>query len=170
MRRIVIDTREQRPWVFPEWVSVKVGTVPTGDYALEGDNGFAVERKSLDDFLGTVFSDWHRFLREIGRMEGAGFTAKVIVVESDFHSFCFTQYKEEKIRQPQHNHPLITPQAVMAKIAELAFMNVQVLFCGNAQLAAAMAYALLANRDKQLTEAEDLKCLMSNNSKLPSNG
>lgn len=151
MRKIVIDTREQRPWVFPDWVPVCVGTLRTGDYALEGDDHFAVERKSLNDFLGTIFSHWQRFQREIGRMDGAGFPAKVIIVEADFADCCFSE-KNGAIIPPKHDHVRITPQAVISRIAELAMMNVTVLFCKNEQLAAAMAYGLLMNRLTQIEE------------------
>ena len=113
---------------------------------------FAIERKSLDDFLGTVFGQWERFVREIGRMEGAGFSAKVIIVESDFRQFCFLE-QNGCIVNPKHNHPMLSPQAVMARLAELSFMGVSVLFCGDSQLAAAMAYALLVRRNKELEES-----------------
>ena len=62
-RAIIIDTREQRPWVFPAYVAVRVDTLKQGDYALEGDDRYAIERKSLEDFIGTIFSGWERFKR-----------------------------------------------------------------------------------------------------------
>ena len=52
--RIIIDTREQTPWSFPPEIPVEIGTLKTGDYALAGDDAFAIERKSKDDFLGTI--------------------------------------------------------------------------------------------------------------------
>ena len=69
MLRIVIDTREQQPWHFPRHLAaVSRGTLSAGDYALEGDRGFAIERKSLPDFVGTISSGWERFRRELERM------------------------------------------------------------------------------------------------------
>lgn len=149
MRAIVIDTREQRPYSFPEWVNTCIGTLKTGDYALYGDECYAIERKSLDDFLGTIFSQWDRFRRELGRMDAAGFPSKVIVVEADFESLCWRQ-TPHGIEPPHHGHPQITPSQVIGKIAELSFMGVQVLFCGDRNMAAAMVYHLLRRRDAML--------------------
>lgn len=150
MPRIVIDTREQRPWEFPEYVQTIIGTLPTGDYALEGDRGFAVERKSLDDFAGTLFSGWERFQREIGRMEGAAFAAKVIIVEADYASLMFCRDASGQIVAPIHRHHMITPQAMAGRIADLTMMGVSCLFCRDSGHAALQAYMLLTRRAAQL--------------------
>ena len=59
--RIVIDTREQAPLKFKGLdCTVEIGTVKVFDYALAGDvreDGYprwAVERKSLSDFVGSI--------------------------------------------------------------------------------------------------------------------
>ena len=50
--KIIIDTREQTPWSFPDGVLIERGTLATGDYTLAGlENIVAVERKSLADFI-----------------------------------------------------------------------------------------------------------------------
>lgn len=154
MPRIVIDTREQRPWEFPDYVQTVIGTLPTGDYALEGDRGFAIERKSLDDFVGTLFSGWERFQREIGRMEGAAFAAKVIIVEADYASLMFCRDASGQIVAPMHRHPLITPQAMAGRIADLTMMGVSMLFCRDSGHAALQAYMLLTRRAAQLKAVE----------------
>ena len=145
-RAIIIDTREQRPWVFPAYAAVRVGTLKQGDYALEGDDRYAIERKSLEDFIGTIFSGWERFKRELNRMDRADFVAKTIIVEADFHQICFTATENGDLLPPEHRHYNITPQAVMGRIAELGFMGVNVLFCRDAGHAAMMAYYLLMKR------------------------
>ena len=91
MRYIIIDTREQKPFDFPLNVPIKRATLKTGDYAIEGDNFFSIERKSKADFIGTIFHDWARFKRELQRMDESRFVAKVIVVEADFTDFLFTE-------------------------------------------------------------------------------
>ena len=150
MIHVVIDTREKRPWAFPpHLVRAEMGTLRTGDYALKGDMQFAIERKSLDDFLGTISSGWERFLREIGRMEGSGFCAKVIIVEGNFEQVCFTEV-EDTLIHPDHHHPQITPQFIAKRIADLTFLNVSVLFCGNSQYAAGMALAILRARHYEI--------------------
>lgn len=154
---IIIDTREQRPWTFPESVSVRRGTLRTGDYAIDGDESFAIERKSIDDFLGTVFSGWERFLREISRMDGAGFPCKVVIVEGDIHDFLFRQDAFGNITAPNHNHPRITPMAALGRISDLCFENVITLFCKDETTAAAMALSLLLKRNQQNEFSRDQK-------------
>lgn len=155
MIEIVIDTREQRPWAFPiEGVTTSIGMLKAGDYALKGDREFAIERKSLDDFLGTISSGWERFLRELGRMEGAGFQARIIIVEGNFEQCCFSSAANNELKYPEHNHPMITPQFICKRIAELSLMSVSVMFCGNPEYSAAMAYAILRVRYYELKNRE----------------
>jgi len=145
---IVIDTREQRPWSFPPDIEVEIGTLRTGDYALKGDDRFAIERKSADDFVGTLSVGWHRFVRELNRMDAAGFPAKVVIVESDFFTFCF-RTRQGEIVAPDHEHTRCTPQFVMKRLAELTMRNVSVIFAGNADLASAVALRIFFEREKE---------------------
>ena len=148
---IIIDTREQRPWSFPAFVDTEVGTLRTGDYALKGDTGFAIERKSKDDFAGTISTGWARFCRELKRMDDAGFPAKVIIVEADLFEFCFTTVGWD-VEAPFHEHILLQPQFIMKRIAELTMRGCAVLFCGNADLASNVALKLFIEREKTIYE------------------
>lgn len=121
-----------------------------GDYALEGDHGFAIERKSLDDFLGSVSTGWDRFQRELWRMDGAGFSAKVIIVEGDYRAMCFDLDRSGSVVYPCHNHPRLTPQFAAARIAEITMIGVSILFAGSADMAAGLAIALFRERRRQL--------------------
>lgn len=154
MRHIIIDTREQKPFDFPLNVPIKRATLKTGDYAIEGDDFFAIERKSKADFLGTIFHDWQRFKRELQRMADGNFVAKIIIVEADFKDFLFSENADGELIAPNYTNTCISPQAIISRIAELSLMNVTVLLCGNAQYAATMAYYILLNRLKQLKNIE----------------
>jgi ERCC4-type nuclease len=83
--KIIVDTREQRPFDFPpevkvgnvRWfVSVERGTLPTGDYAIQGYGGrvgehwgICIERKQSFSELGAnVGKERDRFVRELLRM------------------------------------------------------------------------------------------------------
>lgn len=154
MRHIIIDTREQKPFDFPLNVPVKRATLKTGDYAIEGDDFFAIERKSKADFLGTIFHDWQRFKRELQRMADGNFVAKIIIVEADFKDFLFSENTDGELIAPNYTNTCIPPQAIISRIAELSLMNVTILLCGNAQYAATMAYYILLNRLKQLKNIE----------------
>ena len=146
--KIIIDTREQRPWHFsPGMATTRIDTLRTGDYALEGDDLFAIERKSLDDFLSTISSGWDRFQREIDRMEL--FPAKVIIVETDFESFFF-QYYDGELLPPGHRHYKLTPAFISKRVAELTLQGVSILFAKNADYAAGLALTILRERNDDI--------------------
>lgn len=87
---VVVDTREQSPWVPWVWREGHRVVLPcvrralvAGDYTIEGyEQEIAIERKSLADWIGTMFgatvdalgeraTSWERFRREIVRaLEG----------------------------------------------------------------------------------------------------
>lgn len=157
--KIIIDKREQTPWGWePHQAITRINSLVAGDYALESDceprKGkealavrFAIERKSLEDFLGSISTAWPRFVRELERMEL--FPARIIIVEGNFEQCCF--YMDGKtLREPQHAHHMLTPQFVSRRIAELALMNVTTLFAGNSHYAAALAYRIFVRRHDQL--------------------
>lgn len=85
---IVEDTREQTPLTdWPEWAAVETGTLHTGDYSVKGWEGcFAIERKSLQDFAGTMIGGYEansekpkkRFNRELERMRHFDLAAVVV--------------------------------------------------------------------------------------------
>jgi ERCC4-type nuclease len=150
---VIIDTREQAPWAFdPTYIDARIGTLKTGDYALDGDNLFAIERKSLDDFLGTISTGWKRFSRELHRMEG--WIAKVIIVEGNYAT-CTFRDSDGKLIPPAHRHWMLTPQFIEKRIAELTMQSVSVLFATDADLAAGLATAILIQRNHQLHEHQD---------------
>ena len=152
---IVIDSREQAPWAWdPSDAITEVRALVAGDYALLEDceeiKGkqslavrFAVERKSLDDFLGTISTGWDRFNRELSRMES--FPARVVIVEGNFSECCFSQ-EGGCVVPPSTNHPALTPSFVARRISELTMMGVSVLLAGNSQLAAGLAYRIFRRR------------------------
>ena len=153
--RIVIDTREQTPWAFDvSAVDPEIGTLRTGDYALVGDSQFGVERKSLDDFLGTISTGWERFGRELDRMEAARWVTRSIIVEGDYGSCFFASMPNGELVGPQHRHFRLTPQFVEKRVAELTMRGVSVLFATNPFIAASLAVALFRIRQKQIDESE----------------
>lgn len=143
---VTIDTREQRPWHFPPYAAdVAVDTLRTGDYAVRGDDGFAIERKSLDDFVGTVSSGWDRFVRELNRM--SAWPARVIIVEADMEQLLFGE-RADGLVPPAHRHPRVGPGFLLRRLAELTLWtpSVSVLFAGRPEQGAALALAVLRRR------------------------
>lgn len=146
--KIIIDTREQTPWAFPPDLAESArGTLSEGDYALEGDESFSIERKSLSDFLGTISTGWQRFIRELNRMDNKGFPVKVIVVESDVTNCFFGPHCEP----PQHDHTSLTPQFIAKRIAQLIYdYRCAVLFSSSPHIAAGLAVQIFRRRQKAL--------------------
>lgn len=78
---VVVDTREQCPYDFPSSIR---GTLPTGDYSVQGMEGrVCVERKSLSDLYGSLGHGRDRFRREWERM--AEMERAAVVVEASLH-------------------------------------------------------------------------------------
>lgn len=154
---IRIDSREKHPWAFPEGVKViPHATLRQGDYALEGDGTFAIERKSLADFRGTVAakaSNWERFTRELHRMDEAGTPQKIVIVEGNIEDYLFKEIKDEhglvvRVREPECDND---PVFLLSRIAELTvFYRTAIIFAADEAVASAMAYHIFCKRMVQL--------------------
>lgn len=82
---VVMDTREQQPLDITAY-PVESDTLPVGDYGVKGFSDwenprFIVERKSLDDLIGSLTIGRERFMREIEKMRQFRFAA--LLVEAD---------------------------------------------------------------------------------------
>jgi ERCC4-type nuclease len=135
--KIIIDTREQCPWHFGDLAEVSRGTLPTGDYALAGDTGFAIERKSLPDYVQTITSNWQRFRRELDRMKR--FPVRVVIVEGEWMDILTGKYPGN-----------VPPPAIIARTSEMIMDGVTILFCSNSTAAAGLCWRLLVERKKRL--------------------
>lgn len=135
--KIIIDTREKSPWHFGDLAEVSRGTLPAGDYALAGDTCFAIERKSLPDYIHTITSDWQRFRRELERMRS--FPVRVVIVEAEWMDILTGKYPGN-----------IPPPAIIARTSELIMDGVSILFCSNSMAAAGLCWRILLEREKRL--------------------
>lgn len=84
---VLVDTREQMPMRlarFTNWIAAeKVATLPTGDYSVEGmETLVTLERKSLNDLVGTLMHHRERFFRQCERM--TAFPHRAILVEATY--------------------------------------------------------------------------------------
>lgn len=83
----IVDTREQLPLSFarfPNWIAgERRDTVPVGDYTVEGmEDLLALERKSLEDLVGTLTHSRERFIRMCEKL--ACLKYKAILVECTY--------------------------------------------------------------------------------------
>ena len=79
---IIQDTREQEPYLFLDKYNnpqVLVAGLGTGDYSVLGfEDRIALERKSLDDFVGSISNGRERFEREVQRGQDLDYFAVII--------------------------------------------------------------------------------------------
>ena len=78
--KILVDSREQAPWRFPDDIETARATLATGDYSVAGlESHVCIERKSLSDLVACLGVERDRFKRELARMRA--FALAVVVVE-----------------------------------------------------------------------------------------
>lgn len=148
---IVVDTREQLPYAFDESKCLTIrGTLSAGDYSLVGlEASVAVERKSLDDFVGTVIRGRGRFERELGRL--VGYTFAAIVVEATPEDVVLHHYRACGVH----------PNSVLGSAYAIHVdFGVPVLWCGDRAHAALVTQGLLLRAWKRESDrAKQLQCL-----------
>jgi len=131
---IVIDSREQRPWTFS---SERVGGVvtaalPAGDYSLQGqETQIAVERKSLEDYIGTIIHAHDRFARELAILKT--YPRAWIVVEGSLDDILHGRYDSRA-----------HPKSLLALTASvMASYGIPVIFAADRPSACALVEELL---------------------------
>lgn len=108
--KVIVDTREKQPWTFKGIKGVErcSGKLKTGDYSVEGlEERVTIERKSLDDWVGTVLRERKRFYRELERMRAFDF--RCVIIEAGVREIMTGRYRSQA-----------DPNAVLAFVAEVA--------------------------------------------------
>ncbi len=127
---IVIDTREQHPYVFSNQVVRR--KLDAGDYSIEGfETVAAIERKELNDYVQTVIYQKERFKKEMAKL--AQYRLKAIVVEASMADIFAGRYEGH-----------ISPQSVIGSTVgiHLAY-GIPIHFCCNRQIALHFTETLL---------------------------
>lgn len=132
----LVDTREQRP-VDLAPLQTKRATLKTGDYSAEGyEDKIAIERKSIQDFVGCCGSSRKRFEANISRLRLFPFRA--IVIEGDWATIELKQYRGQ-----------IHPNAVLGSALGWALDDITIAMAGTPARAGKMIARMLwiaANR------------------------
>lgn len=79
------DTREQKPLILNH--PIQIQALPYGDYCLsnlEESGNIFIERKSLNDFVGTLSSGFKRFVKEVEKCESDG-SYLIVLVETNLN-------------------------------------------------------------------------------------
>ncbi len=134
---IVVDTREQQPWVFSPRVSIVRKAMAWGDYSLEGyETVVAVERKSREDLVNTLAQRRERFfeeMRALSEMRECDGGYASVVVESPLAPIMRGNYTSE-----------MQPNAVLGLCASIeAQIGVPVHFLDNRAAASVFVEAVL---------------------------
>jgi ERCC4-type nuclease len=122
---IIIDTREQEQYGFnPQLVTSVRRALPAGDYSVAGlEQTVAVERKTLNDFVGTVMRARGRFYRELRRF--GTYARACVVVEADLADVLAGRYRGDA-----HPHAILG-----SALAITVDFGIPVYFCSNRQIA-----------------------------------
>lgn len=132
----VIDTRERTPVDLSPLTHVRK-CLKTGDYSIYGhEDKIAIERKSLQDFVGCCGQSRARFEREIERLRT--FKYRAIVIEGDWSAVELKQYRGT-----------IHPNAILGSALGWALLDITVVMAGNPIRAGKMIARMLyiaANR------------------------
>lgn len=143
--RILVDTREKAPWTFGDErdVVTQSAKLAAGDYSVEGlHDRVAVERKSLEDWIGTVIRDRQRFYRELALLRSYEF--RCVIVESGVREIVKHEYRSQ-----------VPPSAVLGFVAEVTVaQSVPVYLAGSRAEAQILAAAFLRMAEKKLRATE----------------
>lgn len=145
---IVIDSREKRPYTFTEGIPTIVAKLEAGDYSIAGQElCFAIERKSIDDFVNTVIHSKERFQSELRKL--SLYNRAAIVVESSWQDLLDGRYTSQA-----------KPDAVAAlALAIWAGYGIPVMFAGDRPAARDMVERMCMVYAKRIERLEE-RCLV----------
>ncbi len=156
---VTVDPREQKPWRLPLSIPIVVRAMTAGDYAPFGfETRCAIERKSLDDLVNSIFFSPDRFRRELVKLKE--YEWRRIIVEASYEDILARKYfaSGRKFRPPIFGggiakRPGIEPFLVLEKIETITDTLVPIVMAGSRRTAATIALRRLRQfwEEKRLT-------------------
>lgn len=141
-KRLIIDSREQKSLKLD--IPIEIKKLEYGDYYLP-DNKFNifVERKSLNDFLGTLGRDYDRFCREIERAQKNG-SYLIVLIEEDINNALSFNHLPWVNR-----HTKATPDYIFHNVRQIlqTYSNLQFLFVKGRKEASVMIKKIFFSED-----------------------
>lgn len=132
--KVIIDTKEQKPFIFPPDVQTERAGLRVGDYSIAGFTDIiVVERKSLEDFVGccsdkrkgTERTKREKFKHELLIMRG--YPYKAVIIEADLKKIVAGKWHSE-----------MSVPSVLGSLASWRMRyKVDFIYAGNADLASA---------------------------------
>lgn len=106
--KIIIDTREQKPYQFPLEHEIVSRGLKTGDYSVEGfEDTVVVERKGLGDLIHCLTTGRARFRRQLGRLRKIPY--RTVIIDTTIYQISRKRYVG-----------YLKPDDVLANISELS--------------------------------------------------
>lgn len=137
---IIIDTREQQPWCFDNYVTANK-KLDTGDYSVEGlEHLLAIERKkSISEFANNITES--RFKDVIERLHNIKYA--FLLLEFDLQDVLIYPVGSTVPRR-LWDKIKISPSFIIKHLLELQINhNIKIIFCGDASNAEKMAESIL---------------------------
>lgn len=122
--KIYIDSREQKPLVFDRPSEIRA--LKFGDYTFsdkEATGNCYVERKSVNDLIGTLSGGYDRFLREIERAKNDN-AYFIILVEESFANCMSFNYLPHVFKKGTR----VTPEFIFHNVREIIQNNLNLQF------------------------------------------
>lgn len=145
----IIDTREQAPLDLSPWgIECRVHALQHGDYSLlvpDLRRIFAIERKSLPDYIACCTRERERFERELYALRG--YRHKLVLVEGAMDDIALGNYRSRA-----------TPASILGSTSSFIAMGVPVLFAGNRTIAAEILARYMMIVAKQVIEFSRVAC------------
>lgn len=136
--KIVIDSREQKPYSFNGTETV-AGALTTGDYSVNGlQDNIAIERKTIDDLIGCLSKGRDRFERELFR--GKSLDYFCLVVEADLKDIVNHAYRSE----------MLPKSVIQSLVAFSVRYKMPIWFCGNRQYGQRITESLLVKYGREV--------------------
>ena len=138
---MIVDTRERTPWTFEgQGLELVRAKLATGDYSVAGlEHAVSIERKSLEDWTGSVLRDRARFFRELERLRA--FQFRCVIVEAGVREIMAGHYKSQA-----------RPEAIMGFVAEVTVgQSVPVYLAGSRAEAQVLAGYFLRMAAKKIS-------------------
>ena len=138
--KIIIDTREQQPWIFDNY-AVSNEKLDTGDYSIQGfENILCIERKkSVSEIANNVTEK--RFKDVVARMAQCKYSFLLLEFELDD----IIKYPVgSNVPKKMWDKLKVSPNYIIKHLVELQiFFDIKVLFCGGPSNAEKIALSIM---------------------------
>jgi DNA excision repair protein ERCC-4 len=144
---IVIDSREQWPLRFsPQAVVCRAGIQSGADYSVLGyEHRIGIERKSLQDLVGSLTQGRDRFMRSLRLLRERPY--RLLLVESTFEALAGGAYRSRA-----------TPASMVGSVVAIEAGGIPVCFAGSHELAGYWAERWLTKAWERAREEDAVGC------------